>query len=385
MSQGQSPEDRSASSQGPEPLIIEKGFLCAYRLFDVADEIDLHRAVTANRQAATRLKLSREFSQYLEMPEPPVGFDLGIRPLALESGTYSVELVARLFDHGAISVLVKIPIEPGTSLDRLVALTDDVYDNPAIEQLARAEAESLCVSLGDAVEGVHSWEGFESYHVIFVEKFRGEPLANDILERENLARLLLGEVSEKRISDRERFDVTKHAFSYFVDDLTVVDWNAAFVYEPSGSRDLPDILEIAAAQLLELRYYDDLLDRELSRIYSMMAAKHGRRWTSIFRTEYGDLRRKVMMLMLEIDEFTERVENSLKIIGDFYLARVYRSAVRRFRIPSWHQSVDRKQALLGQVYDLLKGEVDIDRSILLEATIVALIVIEIVMALQGLL
>src|SRR5690606_36929498 len=102
-------------------------------------------------------------------------------------------------------------------------------------------------------------------------------------------------------------------------------------------------------------------------------------------TEYGDLRRKVMMLMLEIDEFTERVENSLKIIGDFYLARVYRSAVRRFRIPSWHQSVDRKQALLGQVYDLLKGEVDIDRSILLEATIVALIVIEIVMALQGLL
>ncbi len=371
--------------KAPEPLIIEKGLIYAFRMFDVADEIDLHKAVTNNKQAATRLKLSREFSQFLEMPNPPVAFDLGTRPLALKSGTWSVELVARLFDHGAVSILMKLPIAPGATLGSLVPITDDIYDNPAIEQLARAEAESLCRSLGDAMEDPHSWEGSESYHVVFVEKFRSEPLANDILERQNLARLLLGECSEKRISDRERFDVTKHAFSYFVDDLTVVDWNAAFVYEPSGSRDVPDILEIAAAQLLELRYYDDLLDRELSRIYTIMERKRGRRWTSILRTEYGDLRRNVMVLMLEIAEFTERVENSLKIIGDFYLARVYRAAVRRFRIPSWHQSVDRKQELLGQVYALLKGEVDIDRNILLEATIVILIVVEIVMALKGIL
>ncbi|MFN7132881.1 MAG: hypothetical protein ACK4N5_12440 [Myxococcales bacterium] len=376
--------EHDARSPGNEPLVVEKGTLYAYRMFDVADEIDLLEAVKANKQAATRLKLSREFSQFLEMPNPPVAFDLGTRPLALRSGTLSVEMVARLFDHGAVSILLKIPIAPGTTLGDLVSVTDDIYDNPALDTLARAEADALCDSLQNALQNRHKWEGSESYHVVFVEKFRSSPEANDILERENLARLLLGEVSDKHISDRERFDVTKHAFSYFVDDLTVVDWNAAFVYEPSGSRDIPDILEIAAAQLLELRYYDDLLDRELSRIYGLMAKKRGR-WASILRSDYATLRRNVMVLMLEIDEFTERVENSLKIIGDFYLARVYRAAVRRFRIPSWHQSVDRKQGLLAQVYALLKGEVDIDRSLLLESTIVILILVEIVMVLRGLL
>ena len=87
-----------------------------------------------------------------------------------------------------------------------------------------------------------------------------------------------------------------------------------------------------------------------------------------------------MRQLLEVTEFTERVENSLKVIGDFYLARVYRAAVRRFRVTAWQQSVGRKQALVGQVYALLKGEIDMRRNTLLEAAIVLLIVFEIVMA-----
>ena len=68
-------------------------------------------------------------------------------------------------------------------------------------------------------------------------------------------------------------------------------------------------------------------------------------------------------------------------IGDFYLARVYRSAVRRFRIATWQASVDRKEALVRQIYELLNGEVEHSRMFWLEATIVILILFEIVMAL----
>jgi hypothetical protein len=50
------------------------------------------------------------------------------------------------------------------------------------------------------------------------------------------------------------------------------------------------------------------------------------------------------------------------------------------RIPSWQDSVTRKQQLLAQTYGLLKGEVDTDRALTLEATIVFLIVFEIVFA-----
>lgn len=363
-----------------EPLVVETGWIHAYRVFDVADEIDLEKAASLSKQAATRLKLSREGSQYLEMPNPPVAFLLGHRPLALKHGAVSAELVGRMFDHGAVSMQLRIPLPAGTVFAGLAPIADDVYDSPAVDQLLRAECEALCKNLEAALTHSHSWEGSECNHVIFVEKFRTTPIAEEILARENLARLVLGETSAKKLSEHESWDVTKHAFSYFEDDLAVVDWNSAFVYEPSGSRDIPDILEIATAQLLELRFYDDVLDRELNRLYDVME-KQPRGFLAMFRSPWGQLRREVMQLMLEIAEFTERVDNSLKVVGDFYLARIYRAAVRRFRISTWQASVDRKEALVRQIYELLNGEVEHARMFWLELTIVILILFEIVMPL----
>ena len=50
-------------------------------------------------------------------------------------------------------------------------------------------------------------------------------------------------------------------FSYHEDDLTIVQWDTAFVYDRTESaRAIEDILEFANSQLLELRTYDALLD-----------------------------------------------------------------------------------------------------------------------------
>jgi hypothetical protein len=228
------------------------------------------------------------------------------------------------------------------------------------------------------------WTQNESYTVIFAQKISGDPTAAQLLDRAPLARVLLGEAEHSRLSERERNEVIQHRFSYTEDDLVIVDWNSAFVFEPSGSQDIPDILEICNAQLLELRYYDEQLDRELARIYTEMQRRK-RRWYSIFRSPYKLLARRVLVTVLEMSEFVERVENSLKIIADFYLAKVYEASVKRLRIHHWQASVTRKQQMLGQVYQLLKGEVDTDRSHTLEMTIVLLIVMEMVLALAPML
>jgi hypothetical protein len=195
-----------------------------------------------------------------------------------------------------------------------------------------------------------------------------------------LDRLLVGEPNIRNLSEFEREEVTQHRFSYTEDDLAVIDWNSAFVYEPSGSRDIPDVLEICNAQLLELRYYDEQLDSQLSGIYDQMQ-KHRRSGYGLFHSPYKVLARRVLTTLVEMSEFIERVENSLKIIGDFYLARVYEAAVRRMRIANWQASVTRKQQILANVYQLLKGELDTSRSLTLEFVIVLLIVFELFVAL----
>ena len=367
----------------PGTFVVRRGRLLCYRVLDIGDEVQLEHAdrLLRGTPGHRRVRPSRQGSESLAFAAPPLSVDAGRRSIDLPRAGRRVlaDVAVHVYDYGAASVAFDLEIQAGTPLTDLGPLCDELYDTPVLEAHARAVAADLIPRMAPAIQGLHEWPGVETYTVIFVEELDGAPTAAEVLAMPGLAKLLLGETGAGTISAAERADVLKHAYSYFEHDLAVIDWNSAFVLEPSGSRDIPDILEFASSQLLELRYYDTLLDGELARIYDEFAAAKRRFW-SLLWSPYGTLARDVQKRLVELTEFTERVENALKIIGDFYLARVYRSAVRRFRMPSWQESVYRKQALVAQVYTLLKGELDIRRTTLLELTIVLLIVFEIVMA-----
>jgi hypothetical protein len=157
----------------------------------------------------------------------------------------------------------------------------------------------------------------------------------------------------------------------------VVDWNSAFVHEPSGSTDVPDLLELATAQLLELRWYDAFLDRELSAIRGEVDRAGN---AGLFTRRYSRLSRRTAALLVELSETVERVENAVKIVGDFYLARLYQAATRRFRLPAWQESVLRKHRMLAEVNRVLADGADVRRAELLELTIIVLIAWEIAWA-----
>jgi len=361
-------------------IVLERASLLCYRLYDIADELRLDEARRLLTDKTRPLRLSREGSQYVQLPRPPLGFELGRRIVPLrDGGQVEADVFVRVFDFGTASVQLKVPVPPGTQVEALIPLADDLFDSKGVDAVCLEVVEGVRSRLAPAIEGSHLWAQNESYTVLFAEAIAGRPSAQDILQRADLARLLLGEAQVHNLSREEREAVTASHFSYTEEDLAVIDWNAAFVYEPSGSMDIPDLLEMANAQLVELRYYDELLDTRLQATYDEVQRKK-RRWYSIFRSPYRKLARRTLATLLELQEFTERAENSLKVIGDTYLAKVYEAASKQFRIDAWQLTVTRKQDVLARTHQLLKGEVDTDRSITLETTIVLLIVFEILMA-----
>jgi len=366
----------------PPPLRVRDGVLRIYRLFDVADSIDLARAEAVVQAPAARLKLLRVHSSAaLQIPHPPLHLALGRREVRLPSGPREVQAHLHLFEYGVAGVVYELPIPPGAALEELLPLSEElvVKPTPELDAAARREAAELCRALAGALEKPHDWEGLETYTVFLVRAFEGPATAREVLERAPLARLLLGETSPVALSAQETADVIKHHFSYLEDDLAVVDWNSAFVYQPSGAADVPDLLEFATAHLLELRYYDALLDRELHDIYDEMAAARG--LAPLFTGRYGRLQRRTAALLLEMSEMIERLENGVKIVGDFYLARLYQAAVGRFRLPAWQGDVLRKQRLLADVHRMLKDAADVRRADLFEVTIILLIAWEVLWAL----
>lgn len=353
--------------------------LC-YRLYDVSDGIDLERCrelITQGGTETRRMRLRGEGSEYIQLSNPPLSVDLGLRSVTLVGSKRDVQVGARILDHGAISIAVRVPLPDDVTLEALIPFADALYDNADLDKVTLEELGKLRVLLEPAMDGAHLWAKNESYTVISARELEGASAAA-VLQEPALARLLLGEVKERALSKKETDEVLKHHYSYTDDDLTVIEWNAAFVYEPSGSDDIADLLEIANAQLLELRYYDEVLDTELHRLYGVIGRKTG---GSLLFSPYQRLLRELMGTLIELSEFLERIENVLKIVGDVYLARVYEGGLAQLRVRQWSEQVGRKHRLLQQTYGLLKGEVDTGRALTLETMVVILILFEIVMAL----
>ena len=376
--------NETPSSRGPSP-VIERGRMLCYRVFDTGDTIALD--VAERLLGAKRVVVGGPRVDGLVIPVRPleVHLDDCVIEIARAGRVVTAACSAHVFDFGAISFLYDIPIEAGTTLESLTPLCDALYDSPELDRRAEEHRVELMKRLGESVEKPHEWTDGETYTIVFVEKLMGvtedghRATLAELARSESVAKLLLGETSDKPLSPATRDDVLRNAFSYLEDDLVVVDWNSALVVEPSGSRVVPFVLELATSQLLEFRFYDGLLDRELKRVYEIVETARPR----LFRSPYGRQVRRVLRRFMELTEFTERVDNAIKSVGDFYLARVYLAAIRRFRVPDWRESVEAKLSLVGRAYDLLKGEVEVSRGRFLEIIVIVLILVEAVAALRG--
>lgn len=371
------------SPSTPATFRVADGEIWIYRLFDVAYAIDLTAADRRGAPPATRLAMEGpQSASALEFPRAPLYVALGPREVPLRSGGRTAHASAHVFDYGVVSVRYRVPIPAGTSLEALIPLAEELLEGPttALDDLARQHAQEVAASLGEALEKPFTWQGLESYHVFFVRRFEGGgTTAARLLSEAPIPALLLGETSPVRLSDAERQDVLSNQFSYLENDLTVIHWNSALVVEPSGVEDVPDLLEFATAHLLELRYYDDLLDRELHRIYDQLETGRDT-FMNVLTRKYRRLQRYTAALLLDLSETIERLENAVKIVGDFYLARVYQSAVRRFRLAAWQETVLRKQKLVAEVNDLTGDTADTSRGELLEIVVILLITWEVVAA-----
>ena len=362
----------------PSIFRVQDGSVRIYRILDVADRIDLARAEALASAPKSRVRLASPRTA-IEIAHPPLRLGLGARDVRIAGESRRVDVQVSLFDYGVASFLLDLPVTPGTSLDELLPLAEALLERPTpeLEEVARALADELCASLSPALLRPHRWEGIETYTVFFVRNFDRRVTGSELLEQAWLPRLLLGETDPVPLAARERADVLKHRFAYLETDLAVVDWNSAFVHEPSGSTDVPDLLELATAQLLELRWYDAYLDRELAGIRGEVERAGN---AGLFTRRYNHLMRRTAALLVDMSEMVDRVENAVKIVGDFYLARLYQAALRRFRLPAWQESVLRKHRMLSEVNRILSDGADTRRAELLELTIIALIAWEILWA-----
>jgi len=378
-----------------------------YRLFDVAEEIDLNQVedILAHTRATSRVRLSRFPCRSIHFNNPPVVVELGRTQVKLAADTLDASFLGKIYDLGVVALVLKIELpaveydyikklsilletqgEENDSCESILDISLGTITSPHkskdnkiaaqaseeetnIENLFYAQLQSVCNILGPALIKPSPRFFVEDYKLFYFTDWQPEWDAIPIL---------LGDAGP--FSSQLREDALRYSLTYSPQDLTIITWDAAVVYDKAGGRDIPDILEFAICQLLELRYYDHLLNHEMTKTYDAIEKAQG--VTSYRR--YGQYRRimkQMMELVMDINEVTERIQNSLKVTGDVYYARVYRAALDAFRSKVWMESLERKITLIQQNYSLLNNEIVNERGALLEVAIILLFILEIVLGL----
>ena len=374
----------SAPASGrPQALTRVQGAAIVYRLYDVGYAIALDRALDLLASSApARVRPVRGEAQAIQTPNPPVTVLLGGENVAVQGRRQDVELSARIFDFGVISLRVRVATPGELSWEEFTefgsALDADV--NTELAALCGHHLRLLTERVRSAIERPSLAPVTEEYVVYRVTRLlgpNGETLPTDALRDVDVVPLLLNE--RRPLSADARRELLPHRFSYYADDLAILTWDNALVVEPvEGDTDVQYMLEFANAQLLELRYYDAVLDAELPAMYHRVSLARSRlRLTRRFGPLLADLQRFVA----DTTELVERVENSLKVTDDVYLARVYSAALDIFRGRAWRAGIDRKLAIIRETYGMLNAEAQAWRAEALEAAIVVLIVAELVLAL----
>jgi hypothetical protein len=368
---------------GASALDVSVGYILAYRLFDVAYAIDLAKAedtwARTVRTGSSRGRLTTTPPKAISFGVPPVALGLGTVALALPEGAIQANATARLFDFGVVSLALRVPVTDlswAIFSQRLNAVDQAVGLAPAsalwtelLDRVRQGVGDALIRPIPSTLE--------EDYLVGVANAFSEKITADALVARIDLIPLLSGEL--RPLSQGARQDLLRHRYSYYTDDMVVLTWDRAFIYEPRGDTDVTDVLEVANAQLLEMRYYDELLDAELPRMYDLVEAAR-RRWALPGARRFADLARRLYTMVAEVTELTEKVDNALQVTEDVYLARIYAAALELSRVSTVSAAVDRKLSIIRGTYSALYDEASSSRSSLLEIIIVVLIAVEIVLA-----
>jgi hypothetical protein len=355
---------------------VQKGKILVYRVFDIGAEIDLEKveSLFEDKSLKARFRLDRKHNMSLIIANSPVSIQLGSFEMILAGRSVLTELVAKVWHFGTVSLCFHLEIPEGTTWKELVTMASYLENNLEIDEVARTKSRQFQEDIKHAIQNPSEWSINEDYVTYFIQELQGYdgPIAL-LCEKVDIPALLLAE-SKEILSESIKKNTLENTFQYSKDDLVVVEWNSALIVEPSGSMDVTLVIEFALNQLLEMRYYDDLLDQRLGTLYDEVVRKK----KGIFSNKYSRLAEEAGQIYLEISEIVENVENSFKTVGDFYLATIFRASSKRFRFDDWKRSIDDKLGNLAEVSKLLHSEVNESRNQMMEIIVILLIGIEVI-------
>jgi hypothetical protein len=364
-----------------------KGEVTYLYAYDIAYEANIAAIEKAMLGTAERLRLGR-------LKDAPRSFP-AYRPLIIQiedvqgegpGGPLTISTSVKLFSVGVISVKVRAAVSCRRLTDLVAFRELRLKDNTTLDQRIRQVVARIFEEVKPHLDTpVAALEQPEVYTIFCLypplDDAAAAPASPASIEQwlgnheREVAGLLAGETDPACLSDEEIQETMKYKYSYYQHDLAVVEWDTAFLVDtPEGCQDTLYVLEVANLQLEELRVYDAKLDMVLDKAYDDVQ--------SVVRPRGFRNRQRVLAelreIRMDLTKVADEVSNTTKFFGDWHLARIYMGCAARFHLSEREGVVSQKLRSLDSLYTMLQQDSMNRAMLLLEMTIVALFVIDLV-------
>ena len=220
----------------------------------------------------------------------------------------------------------------------------------------------------------------EDYFIFHVREIAGSPAATELIASNapQIAQIVRGETAQ--LSDGERNEILQSRISYYPNDLAVIGWNAAFLYDseqapkpPSScwntqTRNFSNFVITTNCSLGELEGVYDFLDKGTG----MLA-----RW------RLARAASKLHTVLLDVSELTEHADNAIKFLSDMFSARLYKLAASKVGVPDYKDLVTQKVHTAEELYRFMVDQFNQSRAFVLEVMVVIILVVELIYLFHG--
>ena len=363
-----------SGTQSAEALL--RGSVLVLLQFDVCEAIRLDRLqeIISTRKVQ-QPSLKHHAPGYVRYQRPPVAVPL--EPLVLESGE-RLHGEIKYYDYGVVSVVFELPFADGC--DKLIHLASRwVWDVDFAAQATAIVRASLERATPALIKPYKDWLS-EDYLIFHIREINGAPSVSDMIRQHGskIAQVVRGDTGE--LAESECNEVLQSRISYYANDLAVIGWNAAFLYDSTtGAETAIQLLEYANSQLLEFRHYDDMLTEELERVYTLLDKGTGilKRW------RLARSATRLHTVLLDVAELTEHADNAIKFLSDMFAARLYKLAALKVGVPDYKDLVTRKVHTAEELYRFMVDQFNQSRAFFMELTVVIILVVELVYLFRG--
>ena len=354
-----------------------RGSVLVLLQFDVCEAIRLDTLQELIRSRTVEpLRLHQPAPGYIRYQRTPVVEKLDT--LVLEGGEQLQGGEMKYYDYGVLSLIFELPFSG--SWEKLTALASrwiwDVDFAAQATEVVRKKLEPIGPAL---VKPYKQWLS-EDYLIFHIREIDGSSSVMDLLQKHGsrIAQVVRGDTG--KLAESECNEVLQSRISYYATDLTVIGWNAAFIYDTaSGAQTAIQLLEYANSQLLEFRHYDDLLTKELDRVYTLLDEGTG----ILARWRLARSATRLHTVLLDVAELTEHADNAIKFLSDMFSARLYKLAALKVGVPDYKDLVTQKVRTAEELYRFMVDQFNQSRAFFLELTVVIILVIELVYLFRG--